>query len=48
MNAQVELDGITCAGQRFTDLRKFGWPVISERYRTPGGAIVARYSLGVR
>ena len=44
-----ELYRITCAGQRMTDLRnRFGWPVKSDPYKTPGGAIVAKYYLARR
>jgi hypothetical protein len=37
--------GVYALSQRCGELKRMGWPILSERYKTAGGAVVARYSL---
>mgnify|MGYP001579527364 FL=1 len=37
--------GVYALSQRVGELKKAGWPIVAEWYRTPGGARVARYSM---
>lgn len=37
--------GIYALSQRVGELKRAGWPVIAEQYKTPNGARVAKYSM---
>lgn len=37
--------GVYALSQRVGELKKMGWPILAESYKTPGGARVARYSM---
>lgn len=37
--------GCYALSQRVGELKRAGWPITAERYRTAGGAVVARYSM---
>lgn len=43
----LSMFGCYALSQRIGELKRAGWPIISERYRTPGGAVVARYMMAV-
>ena len=37
--------GVYALSQRVGELKRMGWQIDAERYKTPGGAIVCRYSM---
>lgn len=37
--------GVYALSQRVGELKRAGWPIIAEQYKTPGGARVAIYSM---
>lgn len=37
--------GIYALSQRVGELKRSGWPIIAEQFKTPSGARVARYSM---
>ena len=37
--------GVYALSQRCGELKRMGWPICAERYKTPGGAVVCRYSM---
>ncbi len=37
--------GVYALSQRVGELKRSGWPIISEPYKTPSGATVARYRM---
>lgn len=37
--------GVYALSQRVGELKRAGWPIKAERYKTPGGAVVCRYSM---
>lgn len=37
--------GCFALSQRIGELKRMGWPITSRRYKTQGGAVVARYAL---
>jgi hypothetical protein len=41
----LSMFGCYALSQRIGELKRAGWPIIAERYKTPGGAVVARYSM---
>lgn len=36
---------IYALSQRVGELKRAGWPIVAEKYKTSGGAVVARYSM---
>lgn len=43
----LSLYGCYALSQRVGELKRAGWPIVAERYRTNGGAVVARYMMAV-
>lgn len=37
--------GVYALSQRVGELKRAGWPIVAERFKTAGGAVVARYSM---
>jgi len=37
--------GVYALSQRVGELKRAGWPIVAEQYKTPSGARVARYSM---
>jgi hypothetical protein len=37
--------GVYALSQRVGELKRSGWPILSEKYKTPSGARVARYRM---
>ena len=41
----LSMFGCYALSQRVGELKRAGWPIVAERYKTAGGAVVARYSM---
>ena len=40
--------GVYALSQRVGELKRAGWPIVAEPFKTPGGATVARYYMAQR
>ena len=41
----LSMFGCYALSQRIGELKRAGWPIVAESYKTPGGARVARYRM---
>ena len=44
----LQMFGCYALSQRCGELKRAGWPIVSEPFKTPGGAVVARYYMAQR